>query len=66
MAFWALISVHLFLQVPSISLVAHEHHPRHDIGFLLAQLDLLLGVVLPLVLWHLQRVADRRASALAV
>jgi hypothetical protein len=66
MAFWALITVHLCLQVPSIAYVAHDHRSRHDISFLLAQLDLLLGVVLPLVLWQRQRVADRAAAALAV
>jgi hypothetical protein len=66
LAFWALIGVHLCLQVPSIAFLAHDRFPRQDIAVLLAQLDLVLGVMLPLVLWQRQRVADRKAAALAV
>jgi len=60
LAFWALISVHLCLQVPSIFVLAHDH--GHDIQHLLSTIDLLFGVALPLFLMRRQQLADGAAA----
>jgi len=63
LAFWALVGVHLCLQVPAIFVVTEGH--GRDVGRLLAQLDLVLGACVPLLLaWRLSRA--RRAGFSAV
>lgn len=62
LAFWALIVVHLSLQVPSIFAVVTSHGGTREIQYLLAQIDVAFGAILPLVIMWRQRNADRRSA----
>jgi hypothetical protein len=63
LAFWALVCVHMSLQVPSIAALTHDWY-FHDVPYLLAEIDVMFGVLLPLFLMRRQQLADRRAATI--
>lgn len=66
LAFWALVIVHMALQIPSIGVFFGPRTWHDPVPALLARLGITVGLIFPLVIAWRQRVGDRRLEARAV